>query len=443
MIILKMGERVMKKCRMISKTLFATLIILICVLTPCLASSDTQTRGGGFGKFLLILIGFGLAFVIIYMSYRNDKREEMHLKKINMAQEKQTKTNKKQIEEMISTFMKNSTREIKDRIMAIKENIGKDVDDYDESDDEEIAEEKEQPKPEESKTETIDDTDDIDIEAMLLDAIDVEDIEKFENPENEIKDEKPQVVEEPQVIEEPVVETKAKIIDVQEDDIVSIEFEEVERDGLETSSKDVVAGIVKGYDYDDLDDDENIEPENQVIDTDENSEVDDLLDIILPKRYTRKKAVVQEKKVIKKYTRKKEKKRAKKVKKFYSTGKRISRRARIYEAAEEVYEDNAGIEIDEPQSTNEYVDYKEILEIIEPKAKKVEKKDEIITVDRSAIEPFMPKREAAKRGRGRPKKEIIDEKPKRGRGRPKKEVTDEKPKRGRGRPKKSDDGVKT
>ena len=74
--------------------------------------------------------------------------------------------------------------------------------------------------------------------------------------------------------------------------------------------------------------------------------------------------------------------------------------------------------------------------------KQTKKENEIVTVDRSAIEPFMPKRETAKRGRGRPKKEVVEEKPKRGRGRPKKEVVNDKPKRGRGRPRKNDNGLK-
>ena len=439
----------MKKCRIISKTLFATLIILVCILTPCIASSDAQTNGGGLGKFILILIGFGIAFVIIYMSYRADKREEMHLRKVNMAQEKKTKVNKKQIEDMISTFMKNSTKEIKERLMAIKDNFGKESDDFDESEDYEVEDNQEKleiPEKEESNTETSDEVDDIDIDDMLLDAIDVEDIEQFENPDDITKEDEIQIIEEiKETKEEPIVnnEEKRKVVKSQDDDIISIDFEEVERNSLETSSREVVAGIVKGYDYDDIDEnDDDINYENQSIDTDENSEVDDLLDIILPKRYTRKKAVVQEKKEIKKYTRKKEKKKTKKakLKKFYSTGKRLSRRNRILEAAEEVYEDNAGIEIDESQNTNEYVDYKEILDIIEPKVKEIKKSDEIVTVDRSAIEPFMPKREAAKRGRGRPKKEKTEDKPKRGRGRPRKEVVEDKPKRGRGRPRKSDKG---
>lgn len=440
----------MKKCRIISKTLFATLIILMCILTPCIASSSVQAKGGGFGKFLLILIGFGLAFVIIYMSYRTDKREEMHLRKVSMAQEKKTKINKKQIENMISTFMKNSTKEIKEKIMAIKDNIGKDTDDYDESEDDLQENNHEKNELDENIDEINDEIDDIDIDDMLLDAIDVEDIEQFEDPEELVIDEKPQKAKQNKTLKEEYMienEIKPKVTQSQDDDIVSIDFEEVERRNLETSSKDVVAGIVKGYDYDDIEEADNIEYENPSIDTDENSEVDDLLDIILPKRYTRKKTVIEERKIIKKYTRKKEKKKSSKTKpkKFYSKGKRLSRKNKIFEAAEEVYEDDAGIEIDEPQNTNEYVDYKEILDIIEPKSKEIKetkKENEIVTVDRSAIEPFMPKRETAKRGRGRPKKEVVEEKPKRGRGRPKKEVVNDKPKRGRGRPRKNDNGLK-
>ena len=65
---------------------------------------------------------------------------------------------------------------------------------------------------------------------------------------------------------------------------------------------------------------------------------------------------------------------------------------------------------------------------------------EVVTVDIADIEPFMPKRETTppKRGRGRPRKQVTEEKPKRGRGRPRKQVTEEKPKRGRGRPRKTD-----
>ena len=447
----------MKKCRIISKTLFTTIIMLICILTPCMASSDAQVKSGGFGKFLLILIGFGLAAFIIYMSYRTDKREEMHLKKVNMVQEKKTKINKKQIENMISTFMKNSTKEIKDRIMSIKDGIGKDIDDVDESEDDDeddiilddVKQEEINIKDEENNidindAEDIDisnNTDDMDMDAMLLEAIGVEDLENFENEEKVDDSSEVETVKEPEVIEEPeeeevsfedIIGKKSK--DISDDEIISIDFEEVQREGLETSSKEVVAGIVKGYDYDEEDFNE------PALDTDENSEVDELLDIILPKRYTRKKTKVESKKLIKRYTRKKENKKTKKpkVKKYYSTGLILSRKNRVINETEEVFEDNAGIEIDEPVNTNEYVDYKEILDIIDPKAKSSKKNVEVVTIDRSAIEPFMPKRETTKRGRGRPKKEVTEDKPKRGRGRPRKEVTEDKPKRGRGRPRKTE-----
>ena len=438
----------MKKCRIISKTLFTTLTILICLLTPCIASSETQARSGGFGKFLLIMIGFGLAFFIIYMSYRADKREEMHLKKVSMVQEKKTKINKKQIENMIGTFMKNGTKEIKDRIMSIKDNIGKDFDEEDDEDyeiEEEVASNDVGENRKIEEEEIIENVEELDMDDVLLDAIDIEDIndiedvEILENNENALEidvEEEPEENEGATIIEELPRE-------VDDNEIVSIDFEEVERDGLETPSSDVVAGIVKGYDYEEnIEDIEDIEEflstEEQTIDTDENSEVDDLLEIILPKRYTRKKTNIQPKKMIKKYTRKKDKKKSKKsnVKRFYSTGRKLSKKNSVVEEVDEQFEDNAGIEIEELTNTNEYVDYKELLDIIDPKAKNGKKDVEVVTIDRSEIEPFMPKREPLKKGRGRPKKEITEEKPKRGRGRPKKEITEEKPKRGRGRPRK-------
>lgn len=400
-------------------------------------------------KSILILIGFVLAFLVIYLGYRMDKREEMHLRKIHMAKEKKYKSNKKQIDNMISKFTKVGTNKSSEKI---EEPLPESV----------ASEENEVSNMDAELTEVADlDIADLDINNIDISDLDVNDIDLDNiDVEKSLLEEAQKNFDEESLF---VDDTRDYVEDEEVDEIEeikSIHIDEPEKENLEMASKDIVASIVKGYDYNEEDiseeetkdvaetrttfDDiaetdfteeeitEIIDDEQDENDGDENSQVEELMDIIKPKRYTRKKNVVQEKKNIKRYTRKKSGRKSKKkgLKKYYSTGIVLSRKPK---------KKHTKIEIEDTNDTNEYVDYKEILNIIEPVGIKDEKDVKVVTVDISDIEPFMPKREPAqKRGRGRPRKEVTEEKPKRGRGRPRKEVTEVKPKRKRGRPRKDE-----
>ncbi len=384
-------------------------------------------------KSILIIIGFIFAFLVVYLGYRMDKREEMHLRKIHMAKEKKFKSNKKQIEGMISKF----TNVINAKTKAKEDS---DVLTYEEAEESPVSVENEENVAEEST-----DIEDTEIrEEDLLEDISVNDIDINDiDIEDVIIDEEPAPLDDELDTEETIrtyTESENDDDDL-EDFIKTIHIDEPERENLKTSSKDIVASLVKEYDYDAEEDetgnsdtiDNNV---NSITDLDENSEVETFMDIINPRRYTRKKAKSKEiKKNIKRYTRKKTGRKSKKKteKRYFSTGVVLSRKPRIKESSAEK------IQIEDINDTNEYVDYKEILNIIEPVGIKDEKNVEVVTVNISDIEPFMPKRDVVqKRGRGRPRKEITEIKPKRGRGRPRKEITEIKPKRKRGRPRKDE-----
>ena len=348
------------------------------------------------GKTILIIIGFALVTLILYFSYRVDEKKEIG--GISKKSDSEKKKNVFNFEKILNKE-KNMERikSIIGKISGVKNIIGKSV----EEDKEEELEEEKDVASEEKIEDVQDNTQEVDIdktldadllEELILDNdfITLDDVDRNEKKEETV--ESADETKETDSIDDGDIEDN----DFDENDIRNV-LENADNLGIKIENmeeKKEEQIFVRGYDYD----------------RDELDNMEEIMSIISPRRYTRKREEVvahpivkKKKKASKRYTRKKEKVNKKAevierddVKKYYSTGRILSKKSKI-----EASDDEASDKIKAEEA-------KENDEIAKPKkrGRKSKKEDdvEVITIDRSLIDPFRTKREehtAKKRGRPR------------------------------------------
>ncbi len=362
------------------------------------------------GKTILIIIGFALVTLILYFSYRVDEKKE-----IGGFSKKSDSEKKKNVFnfEKILNKEKNIER-IKGligKISGVKNIIGKSVAEDEEEDLEDEEPEEAKELSSEEKIEDVQDNnqevnldktlDEDLLEELILDNdfITLDDVDRNEKKEETV--ESTDETQENDTIEDGDIEDN----DFDENDIRNV-LENADNLGIKIENmeeKKEEQIFVRGYDYD----------------RDELENMEEIMSIISPKRYTRKREEVvahpivkKKKKASKRYTRKKEKVNKKAeiierddVKKYYSTGRILSKKNKIDTSGDSVdYKDMFSkaaddVKVEEPKVNDE---------ILAPKkrGRKSKKEDdvEVITIDRSLIDPFRTKREehtAKKRGRPR------------------------------------------
>ena len=366
------------------------------------------------GKTILIIIGFALVTLILYFSYRVDEKKE-----IGGFSNKNSSEKKKKVFNIEKTLNKGRNMEkIKNligKISSVKHIIGKRVaeDESEEDLEDEILEENES-----VREENIEDTKNNEQEANLDKTLDEDLLEELildndfitldDVDRNEKKDETVEPVKEPddEIKEDDIIEdSDIEDNDFDENDIRNV-LENADNLGIKIENMEEQKDeqiFVRGYDYE----------------KDELENMEEIMSIISPKRYTRKKEdvmahpiVEKKKKPSKRYTRKKDKVKEKvevierdNVKRYYSTGRILSKKNKTDTSDDAVDYKEMFSKASEEVKIDEA---KENVEDTKPKkrGRKSKKEDdvEVITIDRSLIDPFRTKREehpAKKRGRPR------------------------------------------